>query len=272
MELRKVAATIISRYQTLTAEMRLGILLVFIVIVLAGSELAGVLLVPKPETPVPTPTQTKWARSSKEIDRGSTEKKQIILTFDGGDGTQSAEKILEALAKHQVKSTFFLTGNFVRKNQDLVRRIALSGHEIFNHSYSHPHLTELKDQNIVKELNRMDRILRAVLSASSSIPFEYSTSSHPYFRAPYGDRDERVIKAAFSAGYQSVYWTIDGRDWEETEGMSAAEVENLILGTMAPGNIYLMHVGDNITGDILDRLLTSIESRGYKVVSLTEGL
>ncbi len=97
-------------------------------------------------------------------------------------------------------------------------------------------------------------------------------SPQPYYRAPYGDRNARVNAVALKAGYQSVFWTDDARDWEESNGMSAERVKYLILSSLKPGSIYLMHFGDNITGAILDDVFTTVESRGYKIVSLTEGL
>ncbi len=97
-------------------------------------------------------------------------------------------------------------------------------------------------------------------------------SLRPYFRPPYGDRDSRVISTAYKAGYESVYWTVDARDWQESEGMTADMVKDIIYNSLAPGNIYLMHLGDTITGSILDDVMTTLEAKGYKMVSLTQGL
>jgi peptidoglycan/xylan/chitin deacetylase (PgdA/CDA1 family) len=69
-----------------------------------------------------------------------------------------------------------------------------------------------------------------------------------------------------------VYWTVDAHDWEESTGVTASEVTDRIISNLRPGNIYLMHVGDNITGEVLDSVFTMIEDKGYKIVSLTEGL
>lgn len=202
------------------------------------------------------------AISAREISRGNILKKQVIFTFDGGEGSQSAEKILSALAKHHVKGTFFLTGKFIERNPDLVRRMVSTGQEVFSHTYDHPHLMELSDREIGEEFKKMEMTLVAVAGVSPK----------PYFRPPYGDRDFRVIKTAFRNGYQSVYWSVDARDWEESEGMTNETVRERILSNVYPGAIYLMHLGDNITGNILDEVLSSIEKLGYKPVSLTEGL
>jgi peptidoglycan/xylan/chitin deacetylase (PgdA/CDA1 family) len=213
----------------------------------------------------PHKTQVVPAAGSAEFDEvrnGNTKYKQLIFTFDGGDGAQSGEEILTILAKHGVRGTFFLTGKFVESNPDLVSRMVLGGHEVYNHTYDHPHLPTLSDRQIVKELDLMDEKFIAISGLSTK----------PFFRPPYGDRDARVLDVARHAGYRSVYWTLDALDWQESSGMSAEAVRNRILGNVGPGSIILMHIGDSITGKILDGLFTDLENRGYRMVSLTQGL
>ena len=197
-----------------------------------------------------------------EIAHGDRTKKQVIFTFDGGAGVQSGNQILKVLAKHHVKGTFFLTGKMVETDPDLVKRIVASGSETFNHTFDHPDLTTVSDAKIGNELAQMEKVLQTVAGVSSK----------PYFRPPFGAYDARVLKVAAGQGYQLVFWTIDAFDWKESKGETAGQVRKRILSTLAPGNIYLMHVGDDITGVILDDVFTAIESRGYKIVSLTQGL
>jgi peptidoglycan/xylan/chitin deacetylase (PgdA/CDA1 family) len=200
--------------------------------------------------------------SSKEIIRGDTNKKQVIFTFDGGADIESADKILDVLEKHHIKGTFFLTGKTAEANPGLVKKIAVRGNEIFSHTYDHPYLTTLSDKNIDNELEKTEKVLLEIAGLSPK----------PYFRAPYGDRNVRVLAAAAKFGYQSVYWTVDALDWMESNGETAEQVRERILSSLAPGNIYLMHLGDNITGKILDDVFSTIEMRGYKIVSLTQGI
>ncbi len=200
--------------------------------------------------------------SKKEIVRGDTSKKQLIFTFDGGDGDQSTDGILAALAKHHVKGTFFLTGKFIETHTASVRKIVAGGHEIFNHTYSHQYLTSISDAKIATELQKMAQTLASTTGLSPK----------PYFRAPYGARDARVLADVSAQGYQSVYWTVDALDWKEPKGYTNADARTRILAHVAPGNIYLMHLGDTITGAILDDVFTILEARGYKMVSLTQGL
>jgi peptidoglycan/xylan/chitin deacetylase (PgdA/CDA1 family) len=240
----------------LSAEVRLASFLILLVgfLVMISSAFS------KPE--ISAPQIYLMAPGMEEISHGDRSKKQVIFTFDGGDGDLSGSKILEVLQKHGVKGSFFLTGKFVENNQRFVKMIHGAGHEIYNHTYDHPRLTMVSNEEIADQLSKMERVLHKVVGISP----------RPYFRPPYGDRDERVIKNAFMSGYQSVYWTIDAMDWQESEGRTAWEVENIILSSLAPGNIYLMHLGDTITGSILDELFTEIKLQGYSIVSLKEGI
>jgi peptidoglycan/xylan/chitin deacetylase (PgdA/CDA1 family) len=197
-----------------------------------------------------------------KITHGNTSKKEVIFTFDGGGTIQSADAILAVLAKHHVQGTFFLTGKMIEAHPDLVRRIAAAGNEIYSHTYDHRDLTTLTDSQITDELTKVEGVLKTTAGISPK----------PYFRAPYGAQNARVLAVAAKDGYQSVYWTVDALDWKEPQGETAAQVKKRILSNVAPGTIYLMHVGDTITGSILDQVFTAIESKGYKIVSLTQGL
>lgn len=245
----------------LSPEVRAAIFLVTLVVIIFV--LTGSWRKPTQDfTTITIPTASTNAISDREIVRGDISKRQVIFTFDGGDGSESSMKVLQVLAKHNVKGSFFLTGKFVEANQDLVRSMALLGHEVYNHTYSHLHLPKLNDDDIDAQMKMTEEVLKRVANIDPK----------PYMRAPYGDRDGRVLKKLFKDGYQSVYWTVDAMDWEESNGQTAKEVKERILMNLAPGNIYLMHLGDNLTGQILDEVFTNIESKGFKIVSLKEGV
>ncbi len=211
----------------------------------------------------PTPRRAQETEKTKpEIVWGNRAPKQVIFSFDGGSGAESGEEILAALKKHDVTGTFFLTGKFAEQNPGLVKKIAADGHEIFNHTYSHPNLTTLSEAEIRDELARADAAIKKLTGKSTK----------PYFRPPYGARDARVLAVAAGAGYQSVYWTTDVLDWKESEGVTAAAAQARIFRNLEPGALFLMHIGGTLTGKILDEVFTEIESRGYAVVSLTKGI
>jgi len=197
-----------------------------------------------------------------EINLGDKTKNQVIFTFDGGAGTQSLQPILDTLKKYGIKGTFFITGRWAENNVELVKKISEAGHEIFNHTYSHPHLTQLTEEQIIEELNKTEQIISAITGKTTK----------PYFRPPFGERDSRVLAAAEKAGYRSVYWTIDALDWRESEGYTAAQSEERVLNNLKPGTIYIMHIGDNITGQILDELFAKIINSGFSINSLSAGI
>lgn len=218
-------------------------------------------LPPTPLTQYPTPTKPPFVLSP-EISLGNTQKKQMIFTFDAGAGTQSLQQILDTLQKHTVKGTFFITGSWAVKNPELLKKIADGEHEIFNHTYTHPYLTEASDMKIITELS----------STETSIFTLVKRTTKPYFRAPYGDRNQQVIGIAGGQGYRSVYWSIDALDWKEPEGYTAEQVKQRIYNNQKNGAIVLMHIGDNITGQILDEVFTKLKHDGFQIVSLTQGL
>ncbi len=205
-------------------------------------------------------TSTPFIAPKGEIARGNPNKKQLIFTFDCGAGTNSANKILEIAQKHGIKLTFFTTGKFTEKNPEIIKKFAAAGHEVFNHTYDHPYLTKITDEQIKDELAKADGIISQQTDATTK----------PYFRPPYGDRNQHVLEIASELGYQSVYWTTDALDWMPDK--TRDQVKTQIYSHLKNGAIFLMHVGDDITGQILDEVFTKVENDGYKIVSLTEGL
>lgn len=223
--------------------------------------------------PTNTPAPTIPTEFPSEISRGNTSKKQIIFTFDAGSGVQSAQDILDVAAAHGLTLSFFLTGKWAEQNPGLTQAIANAGHEIYNHTYSHPRLPDIGNDQITEELNKTSNIISNLTGKSSK----------PYFRLPYGYHggtgdSNRVLSLAWSLGYRSVLWSCDALDWWNTSvpynGQTVNDefVKNRIYSNLKNGALYLMHVGDNITGNILDEVFTKIENDGYKIVPLSEGL
>lgn len=202
------------------------------------------------------------AVSANEISRIQTDGKIVVFTFDAGSGDSSLEQILAALAEYDIQATFFVTGNWAEQYPFGVREMVDQGHEVFNHTFTHPHLPGLLSAEIKSELDRTDAFIKDLTGKSTK----------PYFRVPYGDRNAFVLETAAQAGYQSVYWTVDALDWKESEGVTAAQVKQRVLDNLKPGAVVLMHVGDAITGSIVDSLFSEIESTGFMIRSLGQAL
>jgi peptidoglycan/xylan/chitin deacetylase (PgdA/CDA1 family) len=220
---------------------------------------------PAPPSPPPPPSQI--GTYQPEVSRCVGSAQRVNFSFDGGAGSHSIQAILETLKKHAVVGTFFVTGKWAEANPSWIKRAAEEGHEVFNHTYdhaprnsAHPGLTNYTDEEIRVELRQANDIISGLIGRTTK----------PYFRPPYGDRNARVLAAAWSEGYRSIYWTVDALDWRA--GETDDTVRNRILTRLTPGAIYLMHIGDDITGRILDGVLTEVKARGYSLVSLANCL
>lgn len=213
-------------------------------------------------TNTPLPTTIKPTQSFTEINIGDTSKKQVIFTFDAGAGTQSMQKILDVLKKYNVTGTFFITGKWAEANKEYIKTISSNNYEIYNHTYNHPYLTKISDEDIIKELKTTEDLIYSLTGKSTK----------PFFRAPYGDRNNHVLSVTANQGYRSVYWTVDALDWKESSGETSDQVKDIIYKNLKPGCIYLMHIGDNITGQILDEVFQHVIAQGYSIKSLSQGL
>lgn len=193
-----------------------------------------------------------------EIDRGSGLRKEVALTFDAGADWKPARQILDTLAQEGVKCTFFLTGEWVRRNPKTAQRIAAEGHEIGNHSWNHPAFTGLSDEAIRGQLRRTESIIRETAARSS----------HPYFRPPLGDRDSRVLKIVGEEGFFTIYWSLDSRDSVD-KGITAEQIRDRVLGKAGAGSIVLMHCGSQASADALPEILAGLKSRGLVPVTIS---
>lgn len=212
---------------------------------------------PQPKGPCDTGAQPV---SATEIDIGDTSQPRIALTFDAGGPAAPTSQILDILAKHGVHVTFFVTGDWANANPDLVRRIHNDGHEIGNHTMHHPDLATLSNDQICTELNQADQVISALTGLST----------RPYYRPPYGSRDDRVRGTAAHIGYRTVYWTIDTIDWRSDA--TPDSITQKVMNNLRNGAIVLMHAGSQVEAETLDGLMTKIEQKGYQIVTVTEVL
>ncbi|MCS6831194.1 MAG: polysaccharide deacetylase family protein [Armatimonadota bacterium] len=194
-----------------------------------------------------------------EIDAGSTSQKLVALTFDAGSSAEPVPRILQALARQSVHCTFFLTGQWIERYPDAARQIAEAGHELGNHSWSHPAFTSLTDEQIREQLRRTEEIAQRVCGRSTK----------PLFRPPFGARNERVRSVVAEEGYLTIYWSIDSWDSVKKD-ITPQMIINRVMRAMRPGAIVLMHCGSEATAQALPRLLGELEAQGYRVVTVSE--
>jgi peptidoglycan/xylan/chitin deacetylase (PgdA/CDA1 family) len=233
---------------------------------------------------------------SRHFINGPSDGKMVALTFDGGSIANISGAILDTLASRSVTATMFLTGEYIRKHSDMVRRIVAGGHECGNHTYSHPHLTSYAVDRTNSTLTditaaRLEEQLRRTENLFHTI-----TGRHfaPLWRAPYGEYNRTLCRWASNAGYLHIGWRqgatwregLDSNDWvpdSTTPGFhTPAEFFNKVvhLARLEPhginGGIILMHLGTQRknpalqTHTVLGALIDTLRNEGYRFVPVSE--
>jgi len=181
----------------------------------------------------------------------------IAMTFDDGPSATLTPKLLDLLAAHHIKATFFVIGENVAEHHEVVARAAREGHEIGNHSWSHPNFGKMPDQGVRSQLQRTDD---AIKSATGTRP--------TLLRPPYGsitDREKRWIHDEF--GYRIILWDVDPYDWKRP---GSAVVRNRILKETQPGSIVLSHDIHPGTIEAMPSTFDALEAKGFKFVTVSE--
>jgi peptidoglycan-N-acetylmuramic acid deacetylase len=199
------------------------------------------------------------------VQRGRADQPWVALTLDAGADAAPVPAMLKTLREHNVKITFFLTGKWIKDNPELARQIVVDGHEIANHSFTHPDMRHLSDTAILKELADTEALLAETTGASS----------RPLFRPPFGAYDERVLELVVGAGYLPIYWTLDSLD-SVGEPKTPDFLFERITAKLAPeklrGAILLAHCGSQPTADALPRILDRFAEMGFEVKKVSEVL
>ncbi len=216
-------------------------------------------------TSVPTPTATlppppPPPPGAAEIARGDPGRPWIALTLDAGSSLAPLPSMLDTLRQKDVRCTFFVTGIMLRQpgGPELLQQIVDNGHELGNHSDTHPRFTELTGTQIAVELAAIeDRVVELT-----------GQSTKPYFRPPFGNRDDRVRRVVHENGYFTIYWTYHVWDW--TADRTAEKVLDSAIEGACNGAIVVMHVGAQETADVLPTIIDELRARGYRLVTLSE--
>ena len=192
-----------------------------------------------------------------------TGEKKLYLTFDAGFENGNTEPILDALQKHHVKAVFFLVGNYLETQPELVKRLAAEGHTVGNHTYSHPDMSAILDEaSFQNELLKNADLYREI--TGREMPKLY--------RPPQGKYCESNLKMAQKLGYHTVFWSLAYVDWYENDQPTKAEAFEKLLPRVHPGAVVLLHSTSKTNGEILDELLTEWENDGYTFGDLASEL
>jgi peptidoglycan/xylan/chitin deacetylase (PgdA/CDA1 family) len=189
------------------------------------------------------------------VARGNPKQPNVALTFDIELDQVVLLKILDLLEARQIRATFFVTGSWVEAYPNAARAIVPAGHELGNHSYSHPYFSRLANEGVQNEIEETERIVREITGATT----------RPYFRFPYGDSTEDMLVLLGQEGYIAYHWSTDEAGMEQWLSQAAADPSS------ANGAILLMH-GRADAADALNGWLDRIEALGLRVTTLSETL
>ncbi len=185
---------------------------------------------------------------------GNTNEKVLYLTFDAGYENGCTEKILDVLEKHDVPAAFFLVGNYIEKNADLVRRMVEDGHIVGNHTMHHYDMSKLSDKEAFsKELTDLENLFKQ--TTGKEMP--------KYYRPPQGIYSEENLKTAQELGYQTVFWSLAYVDWNNDAQPSKELAFSKLLPRTHNGAVVLLHSTSTTNAEILDELLTTWKAEGY---------
>lgn len=190
-----------------------------------------------------------------------TDQKIIYLTFDAGYENGNTPAILDALKKHQAPAVFFVVGNFIKDNPDLIRRILAEGHIIGNHTMTHPDLPQ------ISSMDTFQKELQDVEGLYTSLTGEAMTK---FYRPPRGIYSTENLSMAKELGYSTFFWSLAYVDWIQDQQPTREEAFQKLLTRIHPGAIVLLHNTSSTNAEILDELLTRWEEMGYEFHSLKE--
>ena len=206
------------------------------------------------------PASSNQLKKYDAVYLGDTEEKVLYLTFDAGYENGCTEKILDTLKAHNVPAAFFLVGNYMEKNADLVRRMVQEGHIVGNHTMHHKDMASLSEGEFLSELSALEELFRQV--TDKELP--------KFYRPPQGVYSEENLKAAQKAGYKTVFWSLAYADWDNANQPSPEAAMEKLTGRIHNGAVVLLHSTSKTNAQILDQLLTAWEDMGYRFGTLEE--
>jgi peptidoglycan-N-acetylglucosamine deacetylase len=223
---------------------------------------AGAPPVPGPETPAAKPGAVQPRRPESDFPLPPPARpvncrqiKCVALTFDDGPGAYTGP-LLDILAGHRARATFFVVGRMVSgSGEGILRRMVAEGHELGNHTWSHPQLPTLSQTGIREELGRTQWIVKQVTGVTMVL-----------MRPPYGLTDARVAAESRQLGLAQIMWDVDTLDWRDQDSVIVAQ-----RGAEAePGSVVLMHDIHPSTVQAVPRLLDRLAVKGFRFVTLSE--
>lgn len=188
---------------------------------------------------------------------GPVAEKIAALTFDDGPDSSVTPGVLDILKNNNVKANFFFLGTQIKYFPYVAKRAYNEGHLILNHSFNHPHFTELNLNEIKSQIIYTSNIIKSITGKSPSL-----------VRPPYGETNEMVLSAARETKNKIIIWSTDSMDW--VPGIEKEEVIKNVLDNVRPGEIIIMHSGpgQKIVIDVLLKIIKGLRAKGFSIVDL----
>ena len=192
---------------------------------------------------------------------GDPEDKVLYLTFDAGYENGCTAEILDILKKHNISAAFFLVGNYIERNPDLVRRMVDEGHIVGNHTMQHRDMSKITDrEKFNKELLDLENLFRE--TTGKALP--------KFYRPPQGVYSAENLQYAKDLGYKTIFWSLAYADWDNQNQPEESAAIQKLLSRTHNGAVILLHSTSQTNAKILDRLLTHWEQQGYRFGRLDE--
>lgn len=186
--------------------------------------------------------------------------KVIYLTFDAGYENGNVEKTLDILKEKNVQAAFFILGNLVEKNTDLVKRMISEGHLVCNHTYSHRDMSKSGEVEFIEELKRLEACCAEKIGQEPS----------KFYRPPEGRFSHQNLEWAKKCGYKTVFWSFAYADWDNKKQPDEAYAKNKIFENLHNGEIMLLHPTSDTNCKILGDVIDYILGEGFRFASLSE--
>lgn len=203
-------------------------------------------------------SSTVFSQTKKKVPiyNVDTLEKKVAITFDTSWGVDNTEEILNVLEKNNVKGTFFLIGVWIDKYPSQAKAIFDRGHEIGNHSNSHPDMKYISKEMIVQEIAITDAKIMKLTGKGTNL-----------FRFPSGSYNEEAVAAVESTKHIPIQWDVDSIDWKE----HGVDIEyERVIKKARPGSIILFHNGAKYTPESLDKIIKELKSQGYQFLKASE--
>ena len=191
---------------------------------------------------------------------GDTSKKVLYLTFDNGYENGYTAKILDVLKEKNVPAAFFVTGHYVKTQGDLLKRMVAEGHTIGNHSWSHPDMTRLSEEQLKNELDRVKEEVAKVTGQREM----------PWMRPPRGIFDDRSLALSRKFGYTAVFWSVAYKDWDTRSQKGWKYAYDSVMSQLHPGAIILLHSVSKDNAEAIGRIIDDARKEGYEFVGLDQ--